>query len=79
MNEILLEDILQLNKYSSRVKVRFHQYNGYDDPMDIYKVNPDKESLLGFILKSELHSTVFIIYNFNLIRGFFSIWYSKYC
>ena len=31
MNEILLEDLIQLNKYSSRVKVRFNQYNGHDD------------------------------------------------
>ena len=42
MSEILLEDILQLDKYSSRVKVRFNQYNGYDDPMEVYKANPNE-------------------------------------
>ena len=42
MNEILLEDLIQLNKYSSRVKVRFNQYNGHDDPMEVYKANPNE-------------------------------------
>ena len=42
MNEILLEDIFQLNKHRSRVKVRFNQYNGHDDPMEVYKANPDE-------------------------------------
>ncbi len=41
MSEILLENFLQLcKKYHNRVKVRFNQYNGYDDPMELYKSNP---------------------------------------
>ena len=41
MSEILLEHLLGLKKYEGRVKVRFNQYNGYDDPMDVYKANPE--------------------------------------
>ena len=42
MKEILLKDLLNFtdNELSS-VKVRFNQYNGADNPMDLYKNNPD--------------------------------------
>ena len=42
-NEILFEDILNLNKRSdyNRIKVRFIQHNGTDDPMELYKSEPD--------------------------------------
>lgn len=56
MNEILLEDILQLNKYSGRVKVRFNQYNGYDDPMEIYKANPDKVNNQWLFWRTEVRN-----------------------
>ena len=43
MNCLLLEDLLHLNeKYEGRVKIRFNQYNGFDDPMELYKANPSE-------------------------------------
>ena len=40
--EILLEDLLRVQdiKSANRIKVRFIQYNGLDDPMELYKSNP---------------------------------------
>lgn len=44
MKEILLENLLNiLNKeFNSKVKVKFNQYNGQDNPMELYKANPDE-------------------------------------
>lgn len=41
MNNILLENILQLEKYKNRVKIRFNQDNHYENPIEVYKANPD--------------------------------------
>lgn len=83
MNEILLEDILQLNKYSSRVKVRFNQYNGHDDPMEVYKANLAEENKKkNAITPNKLINTINTINNagyevqsikdnaINIIKGF---------
>lgn len=41
-NAILLKDLLQFSPDEiSSVKVKFNQYNGYDDPMDIYMRDPE--------------------------------------
>lgn len=44
MTEILLENLLQLIKTneSKTIKVKFNQYNGVDNPMELYKENPDE-------------------------------------
>ncbi len=44
MKEILLENLLHLlkNKCGEKAKVRFNQYNGYDNPMELYKANPNE-------------------------------------
>lgn len=44
MEEILLENLLQILKsdFVSKVKVKFNQYNGVDNPMELYKANPDE-------------------------------------
>ena len=39
MKEILLENFLKLKEFKNRVKVRFNQYNHYDNPMELYKLN----------------------------------------
>lgn len=59
MNEISLESILQLNRYSCRVKIRFNQYNGYDDPMELYKADPDKVNNQWLFWRTEIR-------NFNI-------------
>ena len=43
MREILLEDLLNLleKENDSVIKVRFDQHNGIDNPMELYKTNPD--------------------------------------
>ena len=39
---IKLNDLLHLtDKQASKAKVKFNRDNGYDDPIDIYKSNPD--------------------------------------
>ena len=39
---IKLNDLLHLtDKQASKAKVKFNRDNGYDDPIDIYKYNPD--------------------------------------
>lgn len=44
MKEILLENLLHIldKGYKTRVKVKFNQYNGLDNPMELYKANPDE-------------------------------------
>lgn len=39
---IKLNDLLHLtDEQASKAKVKFNRDNGYDDPIDIYKSNPD--------------------------------------
>ena len=40
MSAILLNDLLQINEDSVRVK--FNNYNGTDDPIDVYKTEPER-------------------------------------
>lgn len=43
MKEILLEDLLHILEKENKnpIKIKFNQHNGYDNPMDLYKANPD--------------------------------------
>ena len=42
MNGILLKDLLRFsNDELANVKIKFNQHNGYDDPMDLYRSNPE--------------------------------------
>lgn len=41
--DIILNDLLQLKKEDfSNIKVKFNQFNGLDDPLEIYKKDPEK-------------------------------------
>lgn len=44
MNNILLEDLLHFfeKKFDASIKIKFNQYNGYVNPMDSYKENPEE-------------------------------------
>ena len=44
MKDILLEDILHISEKETRnhIKIKFNQHNGYTNPMDLYKANPDE-------------------------------------
>ena len=40
---ILLEDLLNLlNSSNNKIKIKFNQYNGEANPLDLYKANPDE-------------------------------------
>ena len=42
MNQILLNDLLQFNKEDfDNIKIKLNQYNGWDDPMDLYQKDPE--------------------------------------
>ena len=42
MNCILLKDLLRFSDDElANVKIKFNQHNGYDDPMDLYRSNPE--------------------------------------
>ena len=43
MKEILLEDLLHILEKETKnpIKIKFNQHNGFTDPMDLYKANPD--------------------------------------
>ena len=56
MNEIFLENLLQLKNFEDRVKVRFNQYNGYDDPMELYKANPDEVNNQWLFWRTEVRN-----------------------
>ena len=39
---ILLKDILRFTpEQEARAKIKFNKNNGYDDPIELYKINPD--------------------------------------
>lgn len=43
MKKILLNDILKIEDSElNNVRIKFNIYNGYHDPMELYKQNPDK-------------------------------------
>lgn len=42
MQGLLLKDLLRFSEEElNRVKIKFNQHNGFDDPMDLYKNNPE--------------------------------------
>lgn len=50
MNKILLNDILCFsNSEISDVRIKFNIYNGYNDPLELYKENPDKVNVEWFL------------------------------
>lgn len=43
MEKIFINDILNLSEEEiDKTKIRFHTYSGGNDPMEVYKENPDK-------------------------------------
>ncbi len=54
MEVLLLNDLLRLSpEESACVKVRFNQHNGTDDPMELYKSNPDKVNVEWLFWKTK--------------------------
>ena len=43
MSNIILEDLVKLlNVHNKVIKVKFNQFNGYNNPMDLYKNDPEE-------------------------------------
>lgn len=56
MDKILLNDILNFSDEEiANVKVKFNQYNGCEDPLDLYKANPDEVNVNWFLWHDERH------------------------
>ena len=54
MEVLLLNDLLRLSpEESACAKVRFNQHNGTDDPMELYKSNPDKVNVEWLFWKTK--------------------------
>lgn len=50
MDKIYLNDILNFSDEEiENIKVKFNRYNGYKDPLDIYKINPNKVNIDWFL------------------------------
>ena len=50
MAKIMLNDLLHFNAAEvPNVRVKFNIYNGYDDPLDLYKTNPDEVNVTWFL------------------------------
>lgn len=50
MDKIYLNDILNFSDEEiENIKVKFNRYNGYEDPLDIYKINPNKVNIDWFL------------------------------
>ena len=50
MAKIMLNDLLRFDTAEvSNVRVKFNIYNGYDDPLDLYKTNPDEVNVTWFL------------------------------
>lgn len=50
MDKILLNDILNFTPEEvTNTKVKFNVYNGYHDPLDLYKANPDEVNVNWFL------------------------------
>lgn len=53
MNKILLKDILNIDSTNNVVKIKFNQNNGYDDPIELYKTNPDEINNQWFLWRKK--------------------------
>ena len=50
MAKIMLNDLLRFDAAEvPNVRVKFNIYNGYDDPLDLYKTNPDEVNVIWFL------------------------------
>lgn len=50
MAKIMLNDLLRFDTTEvPNVRVKFNIYNGYDDPLDLYKTNPDEVNVTWFL------------------------------
>ena len=50
MAKIMLNDLLRFDTAEvPNVRVKFNIYNGYDDPLDLYKTNPDEVTVTWFL------------------------------
>lgn len=50
MAKIMLNDLLRFDTAEvPNVRVKFNIYNGYDDPLDLYKTNPDEVNITWFL------------------------------
>ena len=50
MEKILLNDILQISKDDiPNTRIKFNIYNGYTDPLELYKENPDQVNTTWFL------------------------------
>lgn len=50
MAKIMLNDMLRFDTAEvPNVRVKFNIYNGYDDPLDLYKTNPDEVNVTWFL------------------------------
>lgn len=50
MDKILINDILKFgNEELPNVKIKFNIHNGYSDPLDLYKQNPDEVNVGWFL------------------------------
>lgn len=50
MAKIMLNDLLHFDASEvPNVRVKFNIYNGYDDPLDLYKTNPDEVNVTWFL------------------------------
>lgn len=55
MEKILLNDILGLTPEEiSNTKVKFNVHNGYEDPLDLYKANPDEVNVIWFLWREKV-------------------------
>jgi hypothetical protein len=50
MNKILLNDILNISQEDiERTRIKFNIYNGYTDPLELYKENPEQVNTTWFL------------------------------
>ncbi|HCV94301.1 MAG TPA: endonuclease, partial [Faecalibacterium sp.] len=50
MDKIRINDILNFSKEEiPNVRVKFNIYNGYDDPLELYKTDPDEVNIDWFL------------------------------
>ena len=50
MAKIMLNDLLHFDDAEvPNVRVKFNISNGYDDPLDLYKTNPDEVNVTWFL------------------------------
>lgn len=50
MAKIMINDLLRFDAAEvPNVRVKFNIYNGYDDPLDLYKTNPDEVNVTWFL------------------------------